>query len=423
MFNIEFIEILIGNVQLYIFDVFILLSLSLIFLRKVMISIINPLTIGILSTVFADTIPLFLFQLNLISWEKFFFVFFCEICFWFFFLYYFNKRNSPSKAILHEKYYLERLFRICFCSIVFYYSFVFVYSGIGLLRGNRFDVYNEQPILMLLAGFSTFPTMFCYLYGYEMLHARKYKKGILVILIMATFSFLSGGKGAIVAVFTSYFIYRHFYLNKRISIPKYVYGLLFLFPLLTLAISRNTDISMAFGSFLFRIVQYGDCYWMGLPDKTLDALAVSSPISYIFNPFLKLFGLGIEHREAFGNMIISEINPDYKNVQGGPNARCPITAYILFQQYGFIFASICGIISSFLAFRIRKYIPRGFFGLTVYGTFYSMSLSIATDPLMVLQNFLKTIFVIILLYIYLVKVLNARVVKIHSSRSAFQNSK
>ena len=410
MLNIEFLPILLDNLGLYILDLCLIALLFFVITKKLLISIINPLTTGFIAIVFADTVPLFLYQLGLMPWHRFHFIIACELSFWIcFFL--FKKKSYSFYYIKNEKRILKKFFNICFGSVILYYGCLYSIAGAGLFMSNRFDMYEGHSLLQLLSKFILLPNLFCHLYAYHMFHLKKKKKAVLIFTILSVLSFLSGAKSSIIILLTSYFLYRHFYLSEEIKIPKWIFVVIPIFPILTIIIGQGSNGIEAFGELAFRFVKFGDVYWMSMTDNTLDELVVKSPVRYILNPFLKLFNLGEEHREAFGNLILAELHPGYEGVQGGPNARCPVTSYILFQDYGFVFAGICGLFASFLAFGIRRYIPDGLIGTAIYGMFYTLCLQPATDPLGMWQILLILCFEIYIIRLIFLVFYKVKIVK------------
>lgn len=389
MTDYEFIFLLYDNVKLYIID---LLIFSIIFYaisRRYIINLLNPLLVGVIGTVFADTIPLFLFQLGKIDSSIFLYFVLCEISFWLFFMSFYHKNyfNRFGYHISNEHNISKLVFNIFFVFVLSGYLFVFATGGIGLFMENRFDVFADNTYLSLVVLIINLPKTYCIIYLYDRINVSRFKS-IFLISLLCFLDLLTGTKSFILPLIGDYFIYKVFFKKQQIKIPLYVYPMILLLPTVTLLLNgMSRGFYSAIGDLSFRFVEYGDGYWMAFPNHVIANIKIENPIEYIFHPLLSLLHISPHvSRPPIGTLLMYEVRPEMDGILGGPNARCPITAYALFQYGGVLFSAICGYIASFIAFRINRFLPSGLIGVSIFGSYYSTALVLNADPFSQWQN-------------------------------------
>ena len=140
------------------------------------------------------------------------------------------------------------------------------------------------------------------------------RKSIAVIslLILILFNILSGSKGFILSFVYCYFIYNHFYLERKIKIKvRYLIPIL-ISPVIVISIYYGTSDFMSSLSFLlYRFTANGDGYWQGFAYDVVKY--INNTAAWYERVFSFVLGpLGLISPNAkipIGTLILNQINP------------------------------------------------------------------------------------------------------------------
>lgn len=409
MTNEEFIILLLDNILLYMVIFIGVLSLMYIILRKKIHSIIDPIFLSFVFASFANSVPIFLYVLNQISYEKIQFFVISETVFWIgFSLFAKNKIDmcdSTRKTMTFRDTY--RFFLFSIYGIVILQLLCYLIGGIPLFSESRFSS-KQIPIVALMERVMIFPKYVCWVFVYYLIlnkyiHYKKKIVAYITILILILFSALSGSKGFILSAINGFFIYQYIYIGKSPKIKWKYLLIVILSPLLVIPIYyRAENAGDSFMLLIYRFVAAGDVYWMGFGNDVIDhinntALWFERVFSFILGP------LGLISSNAkipIGTLILNEINPGTVGLIEGPNSRLPIFSWVCFGYEGVIFSFLCGVLFAIIAYRKLCSIPHGIIGVSLIGLMYMNAISIVTDIILCLSGLINILFAIILVNIY-----------------------
>lgn len=388
MFDFDFQLLLIQNIGKYFLFLIPNILILLFIMRNRIHSILDPLFIVVFFSGFANTIPFFLYDNNMISTEKFWMFIVSETMFWIGILIVkpykvigFDYNRQYTSPILEK-----RIFYIFFTYVIILKLINISIGGIAILQENRFDVY-QIPMYKYLSKLQDIPTAYCFIYCFYIFSKGKgfNRRKILyccLFFILIAFSFLTGSKSFLLSIVGFFFYYYFFYLGRKPPIsPKYLIPVT-LSPILVLMVSNSSDTISAFIDLLFRFVQNGDVYWHALCENTIDHIPHNSEwYQRVFSFILSPLGLNTDAaRTPIGTLLIDYLYA--QDLVGGANSRVPIFCYYLFQYYGWIFAFILGYISAKIMYTNFISIPYGILGTTILAGIYRISINFITDPTM-----------------------------------------
>lgn len=408
MTNLTFFTILLENFPLYIVSLLISAIIYGIIMRKIVRSIIDPLFYAMLSGIFAQSVPIFLFLTAAISVQIFVYIILSEIIFW---LTYFLTRR---KKITFSEYSFSSvrieiaMYYASFVICVSCYVLTYVLFGIPLFKESRLDTYQNANGLGILSYFQNFTQFFCILYSYYLISQKKHRNLSRIVLIaILIFCLLSGSKSSILIFISCYFFYLYYYKGEGFSLKqnlKYVIPVA-IFPLAVIILSTGANFRGAILSFVMRFVANGDCYWMAFPNDVINDVVINNKLEYLFSRILAPFRIinYADVDQAIGVQIDWLVNPDDIGITKGPNSRLPILGWTLFHWGGLLLSCIFGLICSFWHTRLITMFPRGIISVIVFGYIYTSMVAMFTDPLYstsyVFTFFLFGVFLYFILFI------------------------
>lgn len=410
MDNIEFLLLL--NQKFEIFICILLLNTSLLYLLRTRInSILDPLLFQIITTICANTVPMFLYWNGYVTSEKMLFVIIAEFFFWFGFYIRSKKRmvsSSVNSVFISNTALEKKVFILFFYFLLLSNIFIFVSSGIPLLMDSKFQIFQNNKFVVLLNRLSIIPELYCYIYIYNQIRHKKYGT-LFPLLILLCIKILYGSKGFILNCVYAYFFYSMLYLKQVPKLKLKYLLLIILSPTIVIVIYYGIgNYQEAFLFLLYRFIASGDGYWQGFSYDLIDEINVPTytlerVFSFILGP------LGLIHAEAkipLGTLILSQLNPAVIDTIEGANARPTIFAWYCFKWIGIFFTFICGYMMAFFtSFSLIK-ISRGLIGTSIKAAIYMAALSFATDPNLALTQLSSIYFFIILFNIVLKTLLN-----------------
>lgn len=367
-------------------------------------SILDPLFLTLVLTLFANSVPIFLLFLGLISIESFLYVVICECLFWISYFVFAKKNIQFSKIKMHDSIAGDYCYLFFLCIMVVSHMITYLKFGIPLFMTSRLETYSGGGGWGILYYIQNFSIFYCAVYSMYLLKRKKLKfYSLLGLFLITIFSFLSGAKSAIMILVYAYFFFSFFYLEKNIHLKRFIYYLIpfvLIFPIFL--ISKQNDISplAAFISLLRRFVASGDVYWIALPDNVMDNVDINNKFTYLFSRILAMFRIidPAQVETPIGVQLNWLVNPNEYGIIKGPNSRLPILCWILFKWNGIILAPIFGFICAFWRTWIPMYLPHGIIPIIFYGFIYVGLCGIFTDPLMGTSNFFSIFLFSTILY-------------------------
>lgn len=416
--NIEsFIStVLTPNIVLY----FLLLLFSIVIYyfvyRKFVVSLLDPLVLSALFSLFGCSVVLLLFVTDNIQSDYFVSYIFTQILFWTGFRLFGKKHMRLSNKSFKVKNE-NSLFKYVYISSLLIYVSVTLLSykilGIPVFQNSRLDINaNAQGGMGILSRFSDIAcvlSLYCMIHYWSKLNKKMDIKIMQIgtIIFFFLFSILSGSKSSFMLLATVLFSYA--IINRNENMKVYLFlkkneyklicmGVIGVFVTLSL---NYGNLETIFFSFLYRLIGSGDIYWLAYPGGLIETLDGSRPFITLFQSFFGFFRL-VPHSdfpEPLGYTLSSYFY--LSNGLTGANARHNIFGYVYFGSVGcylfsFILGSYIGVIRSL------------FFSASTHGLFYKVLLvllyvdlfSLETDPTLYiihLNNLLIVLPVILLI--------------------------
>ncbi len=387
----DFFQLLYDNWGMYVLSMLIVLPFFIYIFRKLFVSLIDPLTMVLVMSFFANVIPVFLFLMQKIP--TFHFVYFCiaETIFWIGFLLAKRFKLSVSnRKLTNEK---ELGFIIYLLSFFLLTSFTLItYSKLGIpaFMKSRLEVYYDSGGLGALGRLNPFFATYCILYSFYLLFNKSANKKILktlavfVFFVIIVFSILSGSRSSVLSLAFGYFGYLYFcekeMPNKKIMKRLIVLGMAG--ALVIFSFSSKNGLIGSFNSLVTRIVACGDGYWMAYPKDKIGEVDVSPWGDYFFSGILGPLRM-VDYSEvkpAIGAQLSWALTPSKQGIMLGPNARPPILGYVMFGKWGLLFSFLVGFFCSFMAFKLTKVLPQGIVtSIFCYYAYFNM-LTFVGDP-------------------------------------------
>lgn len=386
MTNLTFFTLVLENFSLYLFALFLSGILYGYIIKKIVRSIIDPAFYALLSGVFAQSVPIFLFFTNEISTELFLYTLLSELTFW---IFYFGtrKRDIDFSEYSFESIKIEStLFYLSILICTFCHLLTYILFGIPLFKISRLETYQNANGLGILSYFQNFTLFFCILYSYYLISKNKHKTLAYIILLeMFVFCLLSGSKSSILVFVSCYFFFLYYYKRQKFNIRKYLKYLVLLicFPLVVVTISSGGNLESSFLSIIMRLVANGDCYWMGFSNDIVANISIINELEYLFSRILGPFRI-INYKDIdlpIGVQIDWIVYPNDVGIIKGPNTRLPILGWVLYKWGGLVISAIFGFLCSFWQTRLIQYLPKGILSVIIFGYIYTSLVSMFTDPL------------------------------------------
>lgn len=407
----DFLILLFNNEGIYIALLLFNLVLLYMFLRKRISSVIDPMMITFILGAFANTVIPFLYVLHYVSLDLLITFYLSEFLYWTGFIC--VRQNNEEKRCdfkvsdMSITLYKFFLFSICIIIVEKIYSYSVV--GIPLLNESRF-VNRQNPIIAILDRIVSFPQIFVIVYSYYLLSASKFflRKSIAVIslLILILFNILSGSKGFILSFVYCYFIYNHFYLERKIKIKvRYLIPIL-ISPVIVISIYYGASDFMSSLSFLlYRFTATGDGYWQGFAYDVIKY--INNTASWYERVFSFVLGpLGLISPNAkipIGTLILNQINPATVGLLEGANSRIPLFCYVCFGNFvSPIAAFVFGVVAAKITYVHNLSFSSRIVSSIVKGAFYMCGITMITDPTLCLSSFVDLIFGILMLNVFCV---------------------
>ena len=388
-----FVTCFFDNIGLYLFILVIILVLLIPIYKKISHSICDPIFFSLTMTAFAYSMPIFLYCLNECSFRNLLYFLMSETVFWiFFFVCRKRKTEFSSYVIENEEIVCRRFFYIAFLLYLVCTIFTYVFVGIPLFANSRQNIYeNAFPGMAIFAKLSSFGLSYILFYSFYQVLEYKKKLYMLCFVFALLTCLLSGSKGSILAVLYSYFGYKYFFKNEEVKVSLKYYLLIVFFPIgvLLLSFESNAEnVSVAFAKLLARFVANGDTYYMAYPNDVIDSLHYSKPFSNLFLGILgplRLVSYNSVEPLVGANLYWTVVPSNY-GIIAGPNARLAVMGWVYFKWMGLLLSACCGWFAAFLMYNSKRFFSNSLLGVFLFFQLYSKSLSILTDPNLLISN-------------------------------------
>lgn len=386
MTSVTFWLLLSQNVWLYVLSLLICILIYSIIINKIVRSIIDPVLWVMITAIFANSVPLFLFFIKEIDTKVIVYISVVELSFWL--TYFFTRRKrivfsqyKMKNSIITDNIYILFFFICVLCHLLTYYKF-----GIPLLKESRLETYSSGGGWGILSYFQNFSVFYTSIYSFFLLKNRRMIIfARIVVVSILFFMFLSGSKAAILTLVHAYFFYLYYYENRAFEFKKFrrFIPLVILFPIIVIMKQSGGNIWESIFSVFSRFVANGDVYWMSFPNNVIDSVEINNPIQYLFSRVLGPFRL-IDYStldQNIGVQLYWEIYPDQYGLIKGPNSRLPILCWIYGGIGGFLLSVIFGYLCALWHTRLICLFPKGILSVIVYGYIYNSLCAMFVDPI------------------------------------------
>lgn len=358
----EFVgNVLWPNINLYYLALLLSFVLYYLIFKRYYTSIIDPAFWAFIPSLFGFSIVLFLKFTNeiidyyFISYLITQFVFGCG-----FIIASGEKKITISRIIKFgdEAFFMKVFFLVSFILYVGTTLAGYVILGIPLFAESRLDIAaNAKGGMGVLTRFSVLGTVcvYCALFYWNnkdivINFLSKFSIIFFIIVIL-----LGGSKGAFLNIAFIYFCYIYINGNKTISFHekieklkrKQIYFIIIglFFALFVISITNKVNLVTSISFLVFRLVGYGDVYWMAYPNGMIEDVPYKNPIIVLFQSVLGFFRI-VPHSE-FPEPIGYTLKSMFYNLSSltGANARHNVFGLVYFGFYGSIlFSFIIGFI-------------------------------------------------------------------------------
>jgi oligosaccharide repeat unit polymerase len=327
---------------------------------------------SVIGSMFGFSVVIFLWINNDIENKYFYQYIFSQIAFFIGFLT-FNK--MPNKNIQYENIPLkanDRYFYIyIFSAIMYIIPNVVTYLVVGIpifAKSSRLEyvaVGGGFGIFTRISG--VFSAVTYYFTFYFLFSTKKkfiykiiYSCVLMVIIIITIFS---GSKGGVLGIITSLFMF--LFLNRNtcgkilIKIKKRQFLIFFcasIMAVLVIIIQSGANLYASFGALMFRLVAFGDAYYMAYPNGIIESLTGTNFFIVFFGDFFRTIRILPEKYMPPGmGFELSAIANNSPGILAGPNARHNIYGYVNFGFFGsIVFSLFCGFILNIVRNRFFR---------------------------------------------------------------------
>ncbi len=402
--------------QTYLYCLLIAVAVYFFIIRAFYISVIDPLVLVTLFSMFGFSVVLFLYVTHAIRPYYFESYLATQIAFWAGLFFYRSLKPhtvvAPVAAVapgLRETTLIKALYITC--PILYIAGQIVTYKviGIPLFKDSHINVYKDSGGFGLIGRFITVLTpITAFLLVYHLLkpsttffsHFYKY---FFTIVTLITF-LLSGSKGQFMILPNVLFCYILLnayqfksYFNKLNKFGAVLIGVGLAFVGITIAVQSQEGNSMSSitNSFAFRMVSSGDAYYFSYPNAQIEKIQYS-------NASLALFGdlfatLRLIPRESLPDPVGYALFKQFyvADFIAGPNARHNVFGYIYFGFIGsIIFSFIIGFILSYVRNRLFFSLRSGLLFQLLFVILYLQLSAVETDPSMAISNLENFLFII-----------------------------
>ena len=424
MTHLTFIQdCLIPYWYIYVLSLFFVILIYIPIFKNFANSIIDPAFYALITAVFANTVPLFLFFIKRIPLELFIYFVCCEFIFWISYFIFRTQAKENKLYIYNDTHLSNSLYVILFLLLIICQLLTYIISGIPIFNEDRLNTYSKGNGIGILSYIINFSTIYCIIYSFYLI-GKKTKRIICVFIltVIAIFALLTGSKSSILIIAFGYYFYKYYYRREKINLKKFkrFIPLFIIFPIMILMIQRNLGLTDAIAGVWNRFIANGDGYWQAYPENTLDNINIKHPWVYLFSRILAPFRI-ISYDQietVIGIQLNSIVNADI-NIIGGSNTRLPVLSWILFGWKGLILSSILGTITALWKTRLPSILPSGILSVIFYAYIYISLISVITDPLL---SSGKVFDITIGIVIYLIAVIMLRHGKIRLKINRINNT-
>jgi len=358
------------NIGIYIFPCLVLsIFIYYILFKKHIVSILDPFSLAVIGSMFGFSIVVFLRVTNTIS-ERYFFQFiFSQSAF---FIGFFILNKIAKKEM--KKYHMVPCSSRATIDNTFFYIFVvisllYISSNIAIYTISGIPLFSDESRLEFMAVgggtgiFGRIVAVFLPVTLYMTLHCMlTIRKNIVrkiycrfVIIIIIIIAVFTGARAAILSIASIVFIF--FYLNR------YDYGTIYskfqknqikIFMLVLVSVTilfffqYGSNLEQAFISLLFRLISFGDVFFMAYPYDNIESLTGTNILIIFFGDLLRTIRVLPQELIPLGmGFELFSVVTGVSDELVGPNPRHNVFGYVQFGFFGSIlFSLFCGMVLS-----------------------------------------------------------------------------
>lgn len=425
MSNYNAYHILLSNTSIFYF--FLIFSILVIFLlyRKKYFTILDPLFIGLISSMFSIPVFLTLYINGYIANDDFI-SFICSELFLFLGLalsFRINLKQFFTNNYINN-YLVE--FNVKKNSLIFFYTFFSIYiltqfivyrvSGVPLFNKSRLDDFSGgsgygffSRVIEITIFFSLF---FYFLFVFtRRFNLLKFFIPTFFFIVICFNLFLTGSKSAFLIIFQILLVasiviksnginnnvFKKVFKYKTLFLVLMILGIVFLFYIIDKisSVSNRTF----FESLILRFIHFGDIYWYAYPNKAYLTTRGGNWFMAIFTDTLGFLKLIPWHKMPthIGYKLYQIFHPSL-NIQGA-NARFNVFGVVYFGHIGLvIYSFIIGVVLGSLR-RLIFTKTNSIFLICIFAFIFVKSYTIFVDITLFITSMNNIIFVFPLFYL------------------------
>lgn len=331
----------------------------LLFFRKNINNLFDPLNIMIINLSSCFTIFIYLLKKDLILYNYFYQLISINI----FFIISLKIILLYKNIVIFNKKLNIKFFKIYYMihTMLFFLTVIYFYKLINInLMINKLNAFNNLGFLRYISIF-LFPGQLILTFIKREIYGYRNKIDYLICFIILALFFFSGGKTATVTYFLYIFSILYFLnliqgnnLYKRLKKHSFIIFILSFIGIIILfaVINKDKNLEIIIKKIIHRVLSSGDIYYMAYVNNNVEKIEGISLFNYYFLPVVKpILKRIIELKECIypGFQIIEAVY-GIKTNSFGPNTRYDL---VLQMNLGY-FGIIGGILSGIIIGIIRK---------------------------------------------------------------------
>ena len=365
----SFLLLLVLNPLLYLLALLLSVLTLIPVFRRYTLGWFDPLSIGIIFAMLANTVPVFLLFTGYIAPLDFLYFVLSESLFWIGIIQ-FAKRRTNLSGLYQLQYDRKLGYLLYLIFLILYFGItLFNYAMVGipvLSDTSHVSVYENSGGLGVLVRFNNFLGIYVLVYSFYLLHYRRHRSiALTVVILCAAILVGTAAKSAFLNVIFAFWGFYLFYLHRipksRRLIPYLLFGAIAaIFIIIMQTSSKGGNLITGITAFFVRLAANGDIYFYAYPDRTFTVADSSQPLTALFSGLLKPMRIiDANGTPSIGSQLAWFVMPSSVGENIGPNARMPISSYLLFGWGGLLLSYLGGLVTSFLMFRLPQYLPKG----------------------------------------------------------------
>jgi hypothetical protein len=285
--------------------------------------------------------------------------------------------------------------------IYIYIATIYIISNLVVYKISGIPIFKESRLAAVMVGggfgvfiriISIYDPLVSYL-TFHFLFMEKNKKfkifPVFMLLVIIVVGVLSGSRSSFLGTIQNLFLY--LFLNREYfgdiieKLKKFQIPIMLLSAVGAISIiilQTRGSIETAFNALIFRIVGFGDVYYLSYPNNIIDLLSGTNIFIVLFGDMFRMLRILPEYFKPPGiGFEIYNLANKTVDVLAGPNPRHNIYGYVNFGFVGSLwFSFFCGVILNVLRGSFLTNKDKSLDKKMVIYLLYLTAIKIETDP-------------------------------------------